>query len=116
MGWVQAGMLGALAALAVPIIVHLVYGRRARRIDLGTLRFLLIALRENIRRRRLKRWMLLALRMLCVALLAVLFARPYPAARPSGSRRRPAKKQKPSTGPLNSTPSTASSNATPATP
>ncbi len=88
MGWVHAGMLGALAALAIPIIVHLVYGRRAHRIDLGTLRFLMIALKENIRRRRLKRWILLALRMLCVALLAVLFARPYLAARESGGEDR----------------------------
>lgn len=84
MGWVHGGMLGALAALAIPIIVHLVYGRRSRRIDLGTLRFLMIALRENIRRRRLKRWLLLALRMLSVALLAMLFARPYLAADQSG--------------------------------
>jgi hypothetical protein len=44
----------------------------------------MIALRENIRRRRLKRWILLALRMLCVALLAVLFARPYLSAKETG--------------------------------
>ena len=80
MGFVEIGFLGALAALAVPIIVHLVLGRRARRVDLGTLRFLSLALRENVRRRRLKRWLLLALRMAGVALLALLFARPYLAA------------------------------------
>ena len=77
MGLVQAGFLGALATVAVPIIIHLVFGRRARQVDLGTLRFLRIVLQENVRRRRLKRWILLALRMACVALLAVLFARPY---------------------------------------
>ncbi|NQT15794.1 MAG: BatA domain-containing protein [Planctomycetes bacterium] len=81
MGFVQIGFLGALAALAAPIIVHLVFGRRARRVDLGTLRFLEVVLRENVRRRRVKRWILLALRMACVGLLAFLFARPYLAAR-----------------------------------
>ncbi len=77
MGWVQFGLLGALSAAAIPIIIHLVFGRRARRVDLGTLRFLKIVLSENVRRRRLKRWLLLALRMAAAALLACLFARPY---------------------------------------
>lgn len=84
MGLVQIGFLGAFAALAIPIIIHLVFGRRARRVDLGTLRFLKIVLRENVRRRRLKRWLLLALRMTCLALLAFLFARPYLVARHLG--------------------------------
>jgi len=77
MGLVQAGMLSALAALAIPIIIHLMFGQRARRIDLGTLRFLKIVLVHDSRRKRLKRWMLLVLRMACVALLVFLFARPY---------------------------------------
>jgi len=81
MGFVQIGFLGALAALAAPIIIHLVFGRRARRVDLGTLRFLQVVLRENVRRRRVKRWILLTLRMACIALLAFLFARPYLTAR-----------------------------------
>jgi len=84
MGWVQIGMLSGLAALAIPIIVHLVFGRRARRVELGTLRFLKIVLMQNIRRKKLKRWLLLALRMACVALLAFLFARPYLLARETG--------------------------------
>lgn len=77
MGFVQAGFLAALTAIAVPIIIHLVFDRRARRVDLGTLRFLQIVLRENVRRRRIKRWLLLAMRLACFALLAFLFARPY---------------------------------------
>ncbi len=82
MGLVQAGFLAGLLAIAVPIIIHLVMGRRGRRVDLGTLRFLKIVLRQNIRRRRLKRWLLLALRIAGVGLLAFLFARPYLLAEP----------------------------------
>ena len=55
MGLVQATMLAGLAAAAVPILVHLLFRRRARPVDLGTLRFLAEALRENVRRRKLKR-------------------------------------------------------------
>lgn len=77
MGFVQFGFLAALAAVAVPVIIHLVFGQQARRVDLGTLRFLRIALSQNARRKRLKRWLLLALRIGAVTLLAVLFARPY---------------------------------------
>jgi Aerotolerance regulator N-terminal len=77
MHFIQFGMLGALAALAIPIIIHLMFRQRARTVDLGTLQFLKIVLRDNARRRRLKRWLLLALRMASIALIAFLFARPY---------------------------------------
>jgi Aerotolerance regulator N-terminal len=75
--FIQFGMLGALAALAIPIIIHLMFRARARPVDLGTLQFLKVVLRDNARRRRLRRWLLLVLRLACLALIAVLFARPY---------------------------------------
>jgi hypothetical protein len=77
MHFIQFGMLTALLALAIPIVVHLLFRQRARPIDLGTLQFLKVVLRDNARRRRLKRWLLFALRMATVALMAFLFARPY---------------------------------------
>jgi hypothetical protein len=77
MEFVQAGMLGALAALAIPIIIHLLFRHRARVVDLGTLQFLKIVLRHDARRKKIRRLLLLAIRMACIALLAMLFARPY---------------------------------------
>ena len=77
MSFIQIGFLAALAALAIPIIVHLVFRQRPKRVELGTLRFLRVVLEHNARRRRVMRWLLLALRLACVALLALLFARPY---------------------------------------
>lgn len=77
MGFVQAAMLTAVAAVILPIVAHLIFRRRSRPVVLGTLRFLKVAVREDTRRRRLKRWVLLALRVGCVVLLALLFARPY---------------------------------------
>ncbi len=89
MQFVQAGMLGALAALAIPIIVHLMFRRRARPVELGTLQFLKVVLRDNARRRRIKRYLLLALRLGCVALIALLFARPFLLADEPGRGDRP---------------------------
>ena len=77
MGFVQLSMLAALAAVALPVVAHLVFRRRSRPVDLGTLRFLKLAVRHDTRRRKLKRWALLALRVGVVVLLALLFARPY---------------------------------------
>ena len=77
MNFVQVGMLGSLGALAIPVLVHLMFRRQARPVDLGTLQFLKIVLRDNAKRRRLKRYVLLALRLAGVALIAFLFARPY---------------------------------------
>lgn len=77
MSFIQIGFLSAVAAVAIPIVIHLVFRQKTRRADLGTLRFLRVVLQRNARRRRVMRWFLLALRMACVALLAVLFARPY---------------------------------------
>jgi len=77
MQFVQYGMLGALAALTIPVVIHLLFRNRPKTVDLGTLQFLVVVLRDNARKRRLKRWLLLALRLGCVALIALLFARPY---------------------------------------
>src|SRR3984957_11244025 len=77
MQFVQSGMLAALGALAIPIIIHLMFRRQARPVELGTLQFLKIVLRDNGKKRRLKRYLLLAMRLACIALIALLFARPF---------------------------------------
>src|SRR6478609_3243222 len=77
MSFVQIGFLAALGGLAIPIIIHLVFRQRPKRVELGTLRFLRVVLEHNARRRRVMRWFLLALRMACLVLLAFLFSRPY---------------------------------------
>ncbi|HET6881851.1 MAG TPA: BatA domain-containing protein [Pirellulales bacterium] len=77
MSFIQTAFLGAAAAVAIPIVIHLVFRQKTRRAELGTLRFLRVVLERNARRRRVMRWFLLALRMACIVSLAVLFARPY---------------------------------------
>jgi hypothetical protein len=71
------GFLAAAAAVAVPILIHLLMRPRARPASIGSLRFLKLAMKETKRRRKIRHWLLLALRAAAVALLALLFARPY---------------------------------------
>jgi hypothetical protein len=75
--FLQTAFLSGLAALAVPVLIHMFFRLKTKRVELGTIRFLRLVLEENARRRKVMRWLLLALRMLFVALLVGLFARPY---------------------------------------
>jgi hypothetical protein len=75
--FLQTSFLLGAAAIAVPILIHLFFRLKTKRVDLGTIQFLRVVLEENARRRKVMRWLLLALRMGFVALLAALFARPF---------------------------------------
>jgi hypothetical protein len=88
MGFIQLGFLGALGALLIPILIHLLFRQRSRPMELGTLQFLKVVLRENAQRRRVRRWLLLTLRLACVALAALVFARPYLLATEPGAAER----------------------------
>jgi hypothetical protein len=77
LGLVHLGFLGVAAAVAVPILIHLLLRPQARREFIGSVRFVKLVLRESRRSRKVRRWLLLALRSLAVLLLALLFARPY---------------------------------------
>ena len=77
LGFIHLGFLAAGAAVAVPIVIHLLFKQRARRVDIGTVHFLRVVLRDQARRKRIRQWVLLALRVAGVLLLALLFARPY---------------------------------------
>ena len=66
-----------LAAAAVPIVIHLFRRQADPIVPFAPVRFLRRAPVEQARRRRLREWLLLALRTLALVLLAVSFARPY---------------------------------------
>ncbi|QIF02293.1 BatA domain-containing protein [Roseimicrobium sp. ORNL1] len=71
------GFLWALAALAVPLWIHLSRRRRYTELPVGTLRFLNEVLKERRKRARFEEIPLLLLRLLAVALLALAFTRPF---------------------------------------
>ncbi len=63
-------------ALAVPIVIHLVHRRKAKRVPFSTLRFLRMVDRRVARRQRLKELLLLAVRLLLLAALIGALYRP----------------------------------------
>ena len=70
-----AFLLGALAA-SLPVVIHLIYRRRALLHRFPAVRFLLLADQRTARKFRLHQWLLLALRILVILLLALILARP----------------------------------------
>jgi hypothetical protein len=66
-----------LAALAVPIIVHLVRRTRAPLLDFASLMFVRRIPQRTIRRRRLHNLLLLLLRSLALLAVVLAFARPF---------------------------------------
>lgn len=66
-----------MAALAVPILVHLVRRTRATRIPFPSLMFVRQVPQRTIRKRRLHNLLLLILRCLALLLLVFAFVRPY---------------------------------------
>ncbi|HUJ24608.1 MAG TPA: BatA domain-containing protein [Myxococcales bacterium] len=68
--------LWGIAALALPIIVHLFNQRRPRPLAFGAIEFVLRSQRQKARRLRLRQILLLALRCLLIAAVACALARP----------------------------------------
>jgi hypothetical protein len=70
-------MLAALTALAVPVLIHLLLKRKKKRQRFSTIQFFQKQDEQSSQRRKLRNWLLLALRLIIFALLALAFARPY---------------------------------------
>src|SRR6266496_311014 len=70
-------VLGGLAALAIPVIIHLLFRHRKRPLRFSTLQFFLQQEERATRRQKLRHWLLLLVRCALVALLVFAFARPY---------------------------------------
>jgi hypothetical protein len=68
--------LAGLAAAAIPIVIHLLQRRRLKRIAFSDLRFLAPLNQQRMRSLNMRRWLLLLLRVLIMALTALAMARP----------------------------------------
>src|SRR6202008_2622098 len=66
-----------VAALAAPILVHLVRRTRARRVEFPTLYFVRQVPQRTIRRRTLHNLLLLIIRCLAILLIVIAFTRPF---------------------------------------
>jgi hypothetical protein len=73
---VPAFLLGA-AALAIPVIVHLIHRQKTDATPFPSLMFVARIPHKSVERRRIRNWPLFALRCLALLLIVVAFARPF---------------------------------------
>ena len=66
-----------LAGLAVPIVIHLIQRERKNVVQFPSLMFLQRIPYQSVRRRRIRNWPLLLLRLAALALIVLAFARPF---------------------------------------
>ncbi len=77
MQFLYPSFLFALAALAIPIIIHLFYFRRFKKVYFTNVRFLKEVKEETSARQKLRNLLVLLMRCLAVAFLVFAFAQPF---------------------------------------
>jgi hypothetical protein len=82
MHFLHPGFLMGLAAIAVPIVIHMVFKMKARVVPFPSVRFLQQVDRQVARRQKIREILILILRCLALALLALGLAGPV--VKPSG--------------------------------
>jgi hypothetical protein len=76
MTFLNSAFLFLLSAVSIPLIIHFLSKRRIKTIEFSSLRFLEQMQKSRMRWLRIKELILLALRMLVIALIVLAFARP----------------------------------------
>jgi hypothetical protein len=74
--FLSAPLLWGLALASVPILIHLLFRRRFRRIEWAPMRYLKLSIQKNRRRFRIEQLLLLALRTAIVLVMFFMLARP----------------------------------------
>jgi hypothetical protein len=88
--FMNLGMLAGLAGLAIPILIHLLLRRRRQRLRFSTVQFFQRQDEQSSQRRKLRNWLLLAVRLLLLTLLVLAFARPFlPQSESAAANRQP---------------------------
>jgi hypothetical protein len=93
MGLLAPAFLAGLAAIAIPIAIHLINRERRTVVQFPSLMFLHKIPYRSVRRQKLRHLLLLAMRCLALALLVAAFSRPFVrrhalAVQPGGARER----------------------------
>jgi uncharacterized membrane protein len=69
--------LVGLAGLAIPVLLHLIQKERRNVVQFPSLMFIRRIPYQTVQRRRIRHWLLLAMRLAALALLVLAFARPF---------------------------------------
>src|SRR5438874_9924580 len=76
MTFIHPLLLGGIVLVGLPVLLHLIMRQQPKHLLFPAFRFLKLQLRTNQRKLRLRHLLLLALRMLLIALMCVALARP----------------------------------------
>jgi hypothetical protein len=77
MNFLAPAFLGALVAIAVPVVIHLINRERKVVVEFPSLMFLQRIPYKSVRRQKIRHILLLIMRCLALALLVAAFARPF---------------------------------------
>lgn len=77
MGALAPAFLAGLAAIAIPVLVHLIHRERKETIAFPSLMFLQKVPYRSVRRQKLRHLLLLAVRALAITVVVAAFARPF---------------------------------------
>src|SRR5204863_10123395 len=77
MNFLAPAFLAGLAAIAVPVILHLIHRERRVVVEFPSLMFLQRIPYRSVRRQKIRHLLLLLLRCLALAMLVAAFARPF---------------------------------------
>lgn len=77
MAFLHPAFLWALAALAIPVLIHLFQLRRFKRIDFTNVRMLAEVSVQTRARKKVQHWLVLLARLLTITCLVLAFAQPY---------------------------------------
>lgn len=86
LSYLNPALLWALPLAGAPVVLHLIFMRRARRVPFSDLSLLKAAYARSLPSTRLRQWLILLLRCLVIAGLVLAFARPvfHPSAAVAG--------------------------------
>jgi hypothetical protein len=77
MAFLNPSFLWALSAVAIPIVLHLIQLRRAKRVEFSNVKFIQVSKDLTASQRNLKELLILASRILFIIFLVLAFAQPY---------------------------------------
>lgn len=77
MAFLYPSFLWALAAIAIPIVLHLIQLRRAKRVEFSNVKFIQVSKDLTASQRNLKELLILASRILFIIFLVLAFAQPF---------------------------------------
>src|SRR5882762_6850482 len=69
--------LVGLAALAIPVLIHMIQRERKRVVEFPSLMFLRRIPYQSVRRRRIRHWLLLMMRAPAILMIVAAFAGPF---------------------------------------